>query len=473
MEKRTKIIATIGPVTSNKDALRRLILKGANVFRLNLSHGEHEIHRKNISMIRELEIELQTDLAILTDLQGPKLRIGEIENDKVFLQNGAEIHITTAPVLGTEECISITYPDFLRDVRIGEAVLIDDGKIKLEVVGINSDMVTAKVIYGGALSSRKGVNLPNTTVSLPSLTEKDLEDARFAIEEGVNWIGLSFVRAASDLKPLRALIHSMNKPISIIAKIEKPEAFNEIDEIIREADAIMVARGDLGVEMSFEQVPVLQKMIVDKCREQAKPVIIATQMLESMVSNFRPTRAEASDVANAVTDGADAVMLSGETSVGDFPEESVSAMRKIISYTENFGYSYGKEIPSPEEDCPTYIPDSICYHAFLLSLQINAKAIVIFTNSGYTARRIAAYRPESQIYAFTNNQNLVHKMVVLWGTKAYYYKEFANSDAAIEESIQRLKEEGKLTTGDFVLHVGNIPIDERSSANMLRISKIK
>lgn len=474
METKTKIIATLGPATEKEEQIEQLILNGVNIFRLNLSHDSHEKHRETIRLIKKVNKKLKSNVAILTDLQGPKLRIGEVENGKMRIERGDILTFSTVECIGNKDCLYISYQDFPKDVKIGEAILIDDGKLKLEVIESDGkETVRARVIYGGKLSSRKGVNLPNTAISLPSLTEKDVQDACFAIKEGVNWIGLSFVRSAADLKPLRMLIHASNAPISIIAKVEKPEAVAQIDEIITEADAIMVARGDLGVEISFDRVPMLQKMIVRKCLAKGKPVIIATQMMESMITNFRPTRAEANDVANAVMDGADSVMLSGETSVGAFPEEAVTAMKHIISYSENNGFEYGKEACLPEKNCPSFLRDALCYQAFNIAQQTEVKAIVVFTNSGYTAMKIASYRPEAKIYAFTNNPHLVAKMALLWGTKAYYYETFDNSDAVIEESIKRLKKEKVLKCGDTILHIGNIPIDEKGSANMIRLSKIR
>lgn len=473
MEPKTKIVATLGPATANEEMIEKLICNGVNVFRVNLSHDTHERHRQTIRTVKKLDEKYKAHVAILSDLQGPKLRIGEVINDMIELHNGQEIEFTSHECIGDGNRLYMSYKEFPNDVKKGEFILIDDGKIKLEVLSTDGkESVKAKVIYGGWLSSHKGVNLPDTRISLPSLTEKDLDDARFALDEGVDWIGLSFVRNAEDLAPLKELIRQSGKAVSVIAKIEKPEAVKQIDEIIHAADGIMVARGDLGVEMSFDHVPILQKMIVKKCITQAKPVIIATQMLESMISNFRPTRAEANDVANAVMDGADAVMLSGETSIGSFPVETVQAMRKIVTYTEENGFQYGNELWLPDRNLSTFIRDSVCYNAYRMASQIKVKAIIAFTNSGYTAMRIASYRPETKIYAFTNNKSLVHKMSVLWGTKAFYYEEFGNSDEAISESIRRLKEEEILTEGDIVLHVGSTPIDRKGSANMIRVSKI-
>lgn len=469
---KTKIIASIGPGTSSEDMLEDLMMRGVNVFRINLSHDTHENHRQVIRRIHALDKKHRAHVAILADLQGPKLRIGEVENDHIILEDNSEVVITTRKCTGSATMLYISYQDFPKDARAGEAVLIDDGKIKLEVIESDGiENVRTRVIHGGEVSSRKGVNLPNTRISLPSLTEKDIEDACFAIEEGVHWIGLSFVRTAQDLKPLRMLIHSSNRPIYIMAKIEKPEAIANIDDIILDADGIMVARGDLGVEIPFDQVPVVQKRIVKKCLINAKPCVIATQMLESMITHFRPTRAEANDVANAVMDGADAVMLSGETAIGRFPKEAVDAMHSIALYTENHDFPYERMWAEPNKNSITYLRDSICYNAVYMAAQTNVKAIIVFTNSGYTARKVASYRPHAKIHVFTNNENLIHKMSILWGAKAFFYSDFSNIDETITESIRRLKAEGEIESGDIVMHVGSTPITKKGSANMVRLSR--
>lgn len=468
----TKVIATIGPTSASKDVLRQLFAAGVNVCRLNFSHGTHDDHRQNIENIIELNQEMRTNVTILADLQGPKLRIGDIQESAIMLADDQMIDLVTTECIGTREKLFISYKDFPKDVKVGETILIDDGKIKLEVLKTNKkDKVTARVIHGGMLTSKKGVNLPDTRITLPSLTEKDLADAAFALDYNVDWIALSFVRSADDLLPLRDLLRSKKKFARIIAKIEKPEALENIDAIIDASNGIMVARGDLGVEVPFDRVPMIQKEIARKCIKQAKPVVIATQMLESMVTNFRPTRAEANDVANAVLDGADAVMLSAETANGKYPVESVIAMRQIIDWTETHGFEYNRE-NLPDIESRTFLPDSICLNACRMADQANAKAIVIFTFSGYTAMRISSHRPQAETFVFTRNKALVRKMALIWGAHAYHAEETDNIDDAISQSIESLKERGYIKKGDVVVHVGSTPFEEKGQTNMIKLSYI-
>ncbi|HEX3009629.1 MAG TPA: pyruvate kinase [Bacteroidales bacterium] len=467
----TKVIATIGPVSSSKEILGKLIKEGVNVCRLNFSHGKHEDHLNVIKNILELNEELNTNVAILADLQGPKIRIGEVENNRIELVEGSEVNFVTEPCMGTKDQLYISYQDFPNDVKVGDSILLDDGKLKMEVLSTNrKNKVTAKVVFGGPLSSKKGVNLPNTKISMPSLTEKDIEDAIFALENGVDWIALSFVRTAADLIPLKDLIKQQKKNTSIIAKIEKPEALNDIDNIIDISNGIMVARGDLGVEVPFDQVPLIQKDLVIRCIAKAKPVIIATQMLESMITNFRPTRAEANDVANAVFDGADALMLSAETSAGKYPVEAVNAMQRIINVSEK-GFEYNRE-NLPTFNTRTFLPDSICLNSCRLASQTNAKAIVTFTNSGYTAYKISSYRPKASIYAFTRNPGLLRKLSLVWGVKAFYFEEHEKIDQAIDYSIQELKSNALLKDNDVVVHAGSTPMEERGQTNMIKVSYV-
>jgi len=468
----TKIIATIGPASANKEMMRQMIEEGLDLFRLNFSHSSREEHQQVINIINELNQEMNTHIAILADLQGPKLRIGEVENNHIMLNDGDEVTFVSEKCLGTKEKLYMSYQQFPADVSVGEAVLIDDGKIKLEVTATNGkDTVKAKVIHGGDLSSRKGVNLPNTCISQPSMTEEDILNARFAIENKVDWIALSFVRKANDIAELKKMIKSQKSHAGVIAKIEKPEALTEIDSIIEEADGIMVARGDLGVEVSFDRVPLIQKKIVAKCIEKSKPVIIATQMMESMITNFTPTRAEANDVANAVLDGADALMLSGETSVGKYPALTIRCMQQIIDWTENNGYVYYNE-HTPKDDTSRFLPDSICYHACRMAFQTKAKAIVTFTHSGYTAFRISSHRPEADIFAFTNNRLLLRKMALVWGVRAYYCQDFEKTDEAISYSIKLLKKHALINDGDVIIHAGSTPINEKGHTNMLKLSYV-
>lgn len=467
----SKVIATIGPASSSKEILRSIIKEGVDVCRLNFSHGKHEDHLKVIKNVLEINAELKTNVAILADLQGPKIRIGEVENNSIELKEGSEISFVTEPCMGTASKLYLSYQDFPNDVKVGDAILVDDGKLKLEVLSTNrKDKVTAKVIFGGMLSSKKGVNLPNTKISMPSLTDKDINDAIFALENGVDWIALSFVRSAADLIPLKDLIKQQKKNTSIIAKIEKPEALNDIDNIIDISNGIMVARGDMGVEVPFDQVPLIQKDLVSRCIAKAKPVIIATQMLESMITNFRPTRAEANDVANAVFDGADALMLSAETSAGKYPVEAVNAMQRIIDWSER-GFEFNRET-LPLFNTRTFLPDSICLNSCRLASQTNARAIVTFTNSGYTAYKISSYRPKAAIYAFTRNPALLRKLSLLWGVKAFYFENHDKIDDAINYSIEVLKSESLLKDNDVVVHAGSTPFEERGQTNMIKVSYV-
>jgi len=390
-----------------------------------------------------------------------------------MLQAGQTIEFTTVECLGNAQKVYMSYPEFASDVKPGDAVLIDDGKLKLQVIetnGINN--VKARIIYGGELSSRKGVNLPHTDVSLPSLTEKDIADATFALEQNVDWIALSFVRRVSDVIELKQLIKRKRKSTYVISKIEKPQAVKNIDDIIAETDAIMVARGDLGVEMPFDEVPFLQKTIVEKCIDASVPVIIATQMMESMISNFRPTRAEANDVANAVIDGVDTVMLSGETSMGKYPIETIESMHRIIQKTEENRYKYNRGLP-PKPESPRFIRDNICYSASLMAERVGAKAIITFTEEGNTAKTISGYRPKADIFAITTRKELMSALSLLWGVRAFYINEIENIDQAISLSIHILKEKGMLAKGDYVIHVASTPMQLSHKTNMLKVSKVE
>lgn len=467
----TKIIATIGPATSSKEVLRQLFYEGIDVCRLNFSHGKHEDHLKVIKNIKELNEEINCNVAMLADLQGPKLRIGEVESG-VVLEDGKEIEFTNQKVKGNASRVYMSYTEFPKDVNIGDSILIDDGKLKLEATYTNrEDTVRARVVHGGPLSSKKGVNLPSTKISLPSLTEKDIEDARFALDHDVDWIALSFVRTVMDIVELKEIIKKKKKHAKVIAKIEKPEALEFIDEIIDMTDGVMVARGDLGVEVPFDRVPLIQKEIVHKCIENAKPVIIATQMMESMIENFRPTRAEANDVANAVLDGADAVMLSGETSVGKYPIEVIRSMQQIIDWTERNGYEFyhgNQEI----EMSHSFISDTLCSNASELSKNAGARAIVTFTFTGYTAFRLASHRPDAGIYALTANKHLLRQMSLIWGVRAFYHDEFEDINKCIEKSNETLKKEKLLKDDDLVIHVAGLPLKKKGRANMMKLTYI-
>ncbi|MBU0487179.1 MAG: pyruvate kinase [Bacteroidetes bacterium] len=468
---RTKIVATIGPASSSKEVLRDLINAGVDVCRLNFSHGAYDDHAKVVSTIHELNVELDTHVAILVDLQGPKLRIGEVEENTV-LEEGKEIEFTTEKCIGNASKVYITYQEFPQDVKKGERIMVDDGKLLLEIISTDGvKKVIARVVQGGQLSSKKGVNLPNTAISLPCLTEKDLSDLKFALEQNVQWIGLSFVRSATDIIELKHLIRQQGeKSPRIIAKIEKPEAISDIDDIIKEADGLMVARGDLGVEIPMQNVPLLQKMIVKKCLQASKPVIIATQMMESMISCSTPTRAEVSDVANAVMDGTDAVMLSGETSVGKFPVRVVETMQKIITVIENDEDIYYKHFLSCSKDPRRYISDHICSNACTMAQQVNAKAIITLTHSGYTALMLSSKRPKAPIFVFTDNRSLVSKLSLVWGIRGFYYNRQISTDHTIDDIKYMLKKKGYINEGDLVIFIASVPMTEKGKTNMLKLS---
>lgn len=471
--KKTKIVATLGPACSDKEILREMFLSGLNVCRLNFSHGSHEDHLRSITTIRELNDETGLNVAILADLQGPKIRTHEMENNGVQLVNGSEVTIVVEPVVGTAERFSINYSLLPAEVKPGEFILLDDGKLKLKVLSTDgAESFKALVVHGGILSSKKGVNLPNTRISMPSLTEKDLRDLNFALEHNVDWIGLSFVRTAGDIHDLKGIIEAKKCKAKVIAKIEKPEAIEVIDEIIKASDGIMVARGDLGVEIPYQNVPLIQKMVIKKSRLYARPVIVATQMMESMIQSISPTRAEVNDVANAVLDGADAVMLSGETSVGKFPVEVVKTIANIVEEMETSEWIYNKE-ELPERNQERFISDSICFNACRLSQRVEAAAILTMSFSGYTAYKIASQRPKASIYVFTSNRQILTQLNLVWGVKAFYYDKVISTDHTIADIKYMLKMDGILNVGDIVINVASIPLEEMGGTNMLKLSYVE
>ena len=470
---KTKIVATMGPSTENIVVLEELFNAGLDICRINFSHGDYEPIKHVVDNVRILNKKLNRNVGILGDLQGPKLRIGKVKDNAVDLVNGEEIVITSKECEGTAEKIFITYPQFPQDVAAGELVLIDDGKITLKVIDTNrKDEVRALIIAGGILSSKKGVNLPNTKISLPCLTLKDLRDLDFALENNFEWVGLSFVRSVTDIIELKDIIRSKNKHARVIAKIEKPEAIKEIDKIIEVTDGVMVARGDLGVEMPMEQVPLLQKMIVSKCLIASKPVIIATQMMESMITSYTPTRAEVNDVANAVLDGADAVMLSAETSVGRYPVKVIEYMRRIITEIENDDRIYYKE-HEPELKTVTYVTDSICYNASVMAKQAGVTAIVSMTHSGYTAFKLSSHRPKANIYIFTDNQTLLNALSLVWGVRGFYYDKYESTDDTINDLKEYIKDGGFVKADDLVINLASMPMKEKGRTNMLKLSYVQ
>lgn len=469
---RTKIVATMGPATADIAVLESMFEEGLDICRINFSHGDYEAVKSTIANIRELNKKLNRHVGILGDLQGPKLRIGVIKGNSVTLVTGEEINITTKEMEGDEKLVYITYPQFPQDVKVGETVLIDDGKLHLKVLDTNGkDNVRCLITVGGALSSKKGVNLPNTKISLPCLTVKDIRDLDFALDQDFDWIALSFVRSVTDIVELKDVIKHKGKRTRVIAKIEKPEAIRDIDNIIDVTDAIMVARGDLGVELPMERVPLLQKMIVQKCIEIGKPVIIATQMMESMITSYTPTRAEVNDVANAVMDGADAVMLSAETSVGKFPTKVIEMMRRIITEVEELDTIYYKE-HTPQIKTITYITDSICYNACSLAHHAGAQAIISLTNSGYTAFKLSSHRPKAPIFIFTDNLSLLATLSLVWGVRGYYYDKYESTDQTIDDLKEYIKSKGLVKNDDLVINIASMPMKEKGRTNMLKLSYI-
>jgi pyruvate kinase len=466
----TKIVATVGPASSSYNSLLELVKMGVDVFRLNFSHGSHEDHQQVINHVTYINEKYGVHVGILADLQGPKLRVGKIENNALEIEEGQILTFTNEECIGNAERIYMSYQSFPTDVNIGERVLVDDGKLVLEVVESNrKDTVKLKVLFGGTLSSNKGVNLPNTKISLPSLTEKDLFDLDFILTQPVNWIALSFVRSPKDLKDLRRRIDERNHPAKIIAKIEKPEAVEKLDKIIKFSNGIMVARGDLGIEVPMEQLPLIQKEIIRKCIQRARPVIVATQMMDSMITNPSPTRAEITDVANAVLDGADAVMLSGETSVGKHPVKVVEAMNKIIGEAEKH-YHISDKQPKPAEKSRTYLSDVICFNAARTANEIRAKAIVGMTSSGYTAFKVSSYRPKAKIYIFSDRMHMLATLNLVWGVRCYYYDKFTTTDETIYDVVDILKNVGRVKEGDHVVNTGSMPLHKRYRTNMLKVT---
>lgn len=471
--KKTKIVATLGPASSSKKRMKEMVAAGVNVFRINFSHAQHEETKKLIATIRELSEETNTGIAILADLQGPKLRVGTMEKDSIVKPGDKVSFITGEPFKGNKERVYMNYDAFPSDVKTGERILLDDGKLIFEVTKTNHiNQVETMVIQGGPLLSNKGVNLPNTDISLPALTEKDKEDAIFAIEQEVDWFAMSFVRHGKDPLELKELIKKhCDFKIPIISKIEKPEAVRNIDEIIANCDGLMVARGDLGVEVPAEEVPLIQKQLVRKAKQGRIPVIIATQMMETMIGSLTPTRAEVNDVANSVMDGADAVMLSGETSIGKYPVQVVETMANVIRNVEDSPLITVPQEP-PFIRTKRYITKSICYHAALTANEIEARAICTLTNSGYTAFQISAWRPDAHILIFSHNKRIINRLNLLWGVRAYHYKKYVSTDKTIEDVNRIAMEEGFVKKGDYVINLSAMPIVDKGMVNTLRITQL-
>ncbi len=475
--KRTKLIATMGPACSDPEVLEKLILTGVDVCRLNMSHGTFEDHKYFIKLIREINKKHNIFTSLLLDLQGPKIRVGRI-SENVKIEKGQKIILATniKDVEKTLEGIykiPVDYPDFAKDVKKGAVILIEDGLIRLKALESDGkNEVLAEVIYGKVIKPRKGINLPNVELSIPSITDKDKEAIKFGVENGVEWVALSFVRKPEELFELREILKTLGSEAKIIAKIEKPESLKNIDSIIEAADAIMVARGDLGVEIPIEEVPFWQKTIIRKCNQKAKVVIVATQMLDSMIENSTPTRAEATDVANAVLDGADALMLSGETSVGKYPIEAVKVMTNIMLRAEKDKSLYDR-FQQPDRRSKTFYSDALTYAACMLASGIRAKALIGMTRSGYTAFQLARHRPKSFIFIFTDNLPLINTLNLVWGVRAFYYDKFVGTNETIRDVIEILKERKLLKKGDIVVNTASMPLEERGRTNMMKITEVK
>lgn len=470
---KTKIIATVGPACNTSEKLLALVQAGVNVFRLNFSHGTHEQHKEVIDRIKEINSTYPFNIAILADLQGPKLRVGIIQDNALDLKTGDRFYFTNEKCIGNAEQVYLSYPNFHNDVKVDEKILLDDGKIEVLVKEIdhNAHRVLVEVVSPGILSSNKGINLPDTKISLPSLSEKDLNDLDFIISQDIDWVALSFVRTPDDVKQLRERIRSRNSNAKIISKIEKPEALLHLREIILASDAVMVARGDLGVELPLEQIPMIQKNIVRKCIHRAKPVIIATQMMESMMDRPRPNRSEITDVANAVMEGADAVMLSGETAMGQYPVQVVKTMVNIINEVEKEEMVYNRNL-TPQPHSPSFLSDALCYNACEMARDIKADALIGMTQSGYTGFMLSSYRPHSNLFVFTKTQSLINQLSLSWGVQAFYYDKEESIDEVIADQHKILIEKGLLQPGNVVVNTGSIPIQAHMPTNMLKVTRI-
>jgi pyruvate kinase len=471
---KTKIIATVGPSSNTYEKLVALIEAGTDVFRLNFSHGTHADHQAVIKTVRQINEQEGMSICLMQDLQGPKIRLGDIQGGHIEIVKGQRLKIVCSDEIGVPGRLSTIYKDLAKDVRVGDSILIDDGKIELRVDFTDSEKeIEAEVIFGSIVKPRKGINLPNSKVSAPSLTPKDIADLHFGLDNDVEWVALSFVRKVEDIIAIKEIIAERGKDAKVIAKIEKPEAIKNIDGIIQASDAIMVARGDLGVEVGMEEVPMIQKMLVEKANCAGKPVIIATQMMESMISNPRPTRAETNDIANAVIDGADALMLSAETASGDFPVETITVMNKTIESVETHAEIFHRNfVFNPQSD--TFYNDSIVANAINLARDTNAAAIIGLSKSGYTAFQIAKHRPKANIFIFTDNTRLLSQMNLVWGIRGLFYGKFntSNTDETIIDVKKHLIDEGHLKTGDVFINTASMPVNAQKKTNMIKLSVV-
>jgi pyruvate kinase len=469
---KTKIVATVGPASSTYERLGMLIREGVDVFRLNFSHGSYEDHLSVINTVRRLNKDMRTNVGLLQDLQGPKIRLGDVEGGGVEIKRGDKIKLVCGEKeISTATRLSTIYLGLARDVKPGDMILIDDGKIELKVLATDRDKeVDVEVVYGGLVKPRKGINLPDSEVSAPSMTEKDIEDLKFGLEHNVDWIALSFARKAEDIRFIKNLIAEAGKNTRVVAKIETPDGLRNIDEIIALTDAVMVARGDLGVEVKMEEVPMAQKMIIEKCNKAGKPVIVATQMMESMITAPRPTRAETSDVANAVIDGADAVMLSAETAVGQYPAEVIRSMVATIVSVESRSPKLFYKWWPVDSSAPTFVEDSILSASCHLAKNTGARVLTGLTGKGYTAFQLAKYRPKADIFIFTDNRALLTVLSLVWGVRGFYYDRFNSTDSTIADIKNILMTTGHLNAGNVFITTGTMPISERGRANMVKVS---
>lgn len=467
---KTKVLATVGPASNSYERLVALVQEGVDAFRLNFSHGAYEEHQKVIDHVREVNREHNTNICLVQDLQGPKIRLGDIENGSVEIVEGQRLKLVCDGSVSTADRLSTIYTGLAKDVKAGDSILLDDGKLELKVISTDNDLeVITEVIYGGIVKPRKGINLPHSKVSAPSLTEKDVEDLHFGLDNDVEWVALSFVRKVEDIHEIKRIIKERGKDTRVIAKIEKPEAIENIDEIIAATDAIMVARGDLGVEIGMEKVPMIQKMLVAKCNEAAKPVIVATQMMESMIVNPRPTRAETNDVANAVLDGAHCLMLSAETAVGAYPIETIRSMNMTIRMVEEHSGVFNRSF-AVNPNAETFLSDSLVANACNLASDTNAKAIIGMTKSGYTAFQIAKYRPQADIFIFTGNHRLLNTLNLVWGVRGFFYDKVESTDGTISDIKQILLDGGYIQKGDVFINTASMPINEQKRTNMIKLS---
>ena len=473
--KRTKIVATVGPASSTYEKLLELVIAGVNVFRLNFSHGSYEDKSAIIEFIREINRTQPYNIAILGDLQGPKLRVGDLENGRIDLKVGNQFIFTTEKMVGTPEKIYVSYKNLAKDVKVGERIFLDDGKMELKAEEILNDTeIRVSVTLGGVLTPKKGVNLPDSALTMPSLTPKDIEDLDFIIENNLDWVALSFVRKAHDIIELKKRIKDKNSKIKVISKIEMPEALKNIRDIIVESDGVMIARGDLGVEVPVEQVPLIQKEIIRKCMRRAKPVIVATQMMESMMERTKPNRSEVTDVANAVLEGADAVMLSGETAMGEYPKLVVEMMSKIILEVERTAYDYDRDdILAPQAHSPSLLSDALCYSACKLAKDVNANALIGMTQTGYTGFILSSYRPKAPLFIFSKEKTLINQLSLSWGVRAIYYAEEESLDTIIFDQANILKERGFVKSNDVIVSTGSTPVKLHLPTNTIKITIVE